>query len=99
MALVQRHMGDVSLEYLRGATDEVLSILKMDTINDAMKRVEVQVILDRMADETFNQLMVMAQQLVDFDPEEQARAREKDVDFEMNFDPNADENQDEEDLL
>ena len=92
-------MGDVSLEYLRGATDEVLSILKMDTINDAMKRVEVQVILDRMADETFNQLMVMAQQLVDFDPEEQARAREKDVDFEMNFDPNADENQDEEDLL
>ena len=75
MALVQRHMGDVSLEYLRGATDEVLSILKMDTINDAMKRVEVQVILDRMADETFNQLMVMAQQLVDFDPEELARAR------------------------
>ena len=68
-------MGDVSLEYLRGATDEVLSILKMDTINDAMKRVEVQVILDRMADETFNQLMVMAQQLVDFDPEELARAR------------------------
>jgi len=95
LAIVQKHMGDVSLEYLRGAADEVLSILKMDTMNDATKKVEIQVILDKMTDETFNQLVVMSQQLIDFDPEEIARAREKDFDFEMNFDPNAEEDEEE----
>ncbi len=34
-------MGDVSLDILKGATDEVLSILKLDSLNDATKRVEV----------------------------------------------------------
>lgn len=60
MFLVQKHMGDNSLEILRGATDEVIAILKTDNMNESMKKVEIESILDRMSDETYNQMVIMA---------------------------------------
>lgn len=67
-------MGDVSLEILRGAADEVLAILKTDNLNEATKKVEIESILDKMADENYNQLVVLSQQLIDYDPEDEQRA-------------------------
>lgn len=95
LSLVQRHMGDVSLEILRGAADEVFSILKMDSINDATKRVEIEVILDKMTDETFNQMMVMSQQLVDYDPEDEYRGAQREVEMEVNFEPEEEDEEEE----
>ena len=84
-------MGDVSLEILRGAADEVLAILKTDNLNEATKKVEIESILDKMADENYNQLVVLSQQLIDYDPEDEQRAAQREVEMEVNFEPDEDE--------
>ena len=47
-------MGDVSLEELKGAADEVIAILKTDNLNEVQKKDEIEVIVDKMSSETFN---------------------------------------------
>lgn len=56
LSIVQKHMGDVSLEVLRGATDEVLAILKTDNITggDIERKREIEAIVDRLSQETYN---------------------------------------------
>jgi len=71
LSIVQRHMGDVSLEILRGATDEVLAILKGEDRNDSEKKAEIQCILDKMTDEVFNQMVIMSTQLIDYNADDE----------------------------
>jgi pre-mRNA-splicing helicase BRR2 len=66
-------MGDVSTSDIKSAGDEVLAILKTENLNDNDRKREIEGILDRLSDETFNSLTVLAQQLVDYSPEEEYR--------------------------
>lgn len=66
LALVSRYIGDVSLPDLKSAADEVLAILKTEEGTDAQRKTEVESILDRLPDEVFNQMTILAQQFVDY---------------------------------
>ncbi|CDW82626.1 u5 small nuclear ribonucleoprotein 200 kda helicase [Stylonychia lemnae] len=99
LSIVQRHMGDVSLEILRGAADEVLAILKTEDRNDSEKKIEIQCILDRMSDETFNQMVILTQQLVDYNAEGDQYNNQREMEMEVNFEPEEDEDQEEDDEL
>lgn len=53
-------MGDHSTEVIKGAADEVLAILKTDNMTDNLRKLEIESILDRLSDETFNSLTVLS---------------------------------------
>jgi pre-mRNA-splicing helicase BRR2 len=62
LALVSRYLGDVSLPDLKSAADEVLAILKTEDggVTDALRKSEIEGILDHLSEETFNQMTVLA---------------------------------------
>ena len=47
-------MGDHSIETIKGAGDEVLAILKTENMTDYQRKSEIESILDKLSDETFN---------------------------------------------
>jgi hypothetical protein len=59
LEIVQRHMGDHSLEVLKGALDEVLAILKADGIQDKERKIEIESLLDKLNDTDFHTLLVL----------------------------------------
>ena len=64
--IIQRHMGDYSLDVLKGALDEVLAILKADGVQDKDRKAEIESLLDRIDESEFNTLTVLGQQLTDY---------------------------------
>jgi len=58
--IVQRHMGDQSLETLKGALDEVLAILKADGLNNNERKSDIESIIDKLTQADFNSLTVFA---------------------------------------
>ena len=75
---------------LKSATDEVLAILKTDELNDNERKREIEGIVDRLTDETFNAMTIMAQQLVDYSPEDadeyRGEQREEIIDVNVELD-------------
>jgi len=67
--LVQRHMGDHSLETIKGALDEVLAILKSEGVSDAERKQEIEGLIDKLSETEFNSLTVLGQALADYVPE------------------------------
>ena len=58
---MSRYLGDVSLTDLKSAADEVLAILKTeDGVTDAMRKSEIEGILDHLSEEVFNQMTILA---------------------------------------
>ena len=66
LGIVQRHMGDQPLEYIKGALDEVISILKSEGVKDAERKLQIESLIDRLSDADFNTLTVRGKQLTDF---------------------------------
>ena len=68
LVIVQRHMGDHSLEDFKGALDEVISILKAEGMKDSERKEQIESLpdIDRLSDGDFNTLTVLGQQLTDF---------------------------------
>ena len=66
---MQTKLGDVPHEVLRGAVDEVIVTLKDDGLKDNERRGEIESAIDRLSDEEFNALTVLAKQIQDFNPE------------------------------
>jgi pre-mRNA-splicing helicase BRR2 len=60
LGLVQRYIGDVSTADLKSAADEVIAILKTEELTDAERKREVEGIVDKLSDEAFNSLTVLA---------------------------------------
>lgn len=54
LLIVQRHMGDNSLDVLKGALDEVVAILKADGVQDRDRKIEIESLLDRIDEAEFN---------------------------------------------
>ena len=57
--IVQRHMGDHSLEVIKGALDEIIAILKAEGVKDADRKSEIEGIIDRLSESDFNHLTVL----------------------------------------
>jgi hypothetical protein len=94
----------VSLPDLKSAADEVLAILKTEEGTDAQRKTEIESILDRLSDEVFNQMTVLAQQFVDYAIEEEGGIQrgEEIIDVNVELDEseesgNEDEGDEEED--
>lgn len=87
-------MGDCSLETLKGATDEVIAILKQEGVQDAQRKTEIEYLIDRLSDSDFNSLVVFGQQLTDYTPQNDAKQEEngqKQAEVaEMQVDPDMD---------
>ncbi|KAI6238035.1 hypothetical protein M3Y99_00730500 [Aphelenchoides fujianensis] len=64
---IQESLGDVSQEVLVGATEEVLKVLKAESIREADKRGEVEALVNRLPDERFAVLVNLSKKITDFD--------------------------------
>ena len=87
--IVQRHMGDHSLDVIKGALDEIIAILKAEGMRDSDRKAEIESLIDRLTDTDFNSLTVLGQQLSDYQTDEQKKqgtAGEEEID-EMQVDP------------
>jgi hypothetical protein len=67
--IVQSNFSDVPLDTLKAAVDEVLAILKTDDMKDVDRKNEIEVIIDKLTDQTFNTLTILAAKITDYDPE------------------------------
>lgn len=67
--IVQSNFSDVPLDTLKAAVDEVLAILKTDNMKDVDRKNEIEGIIDKLTDQTFNTLTILAAKITDYDPE------------------------------
>ena len=78
-------MGDVPLDTIRGALDEVICILKREGSKDAERKKEIESLeIDRLTDTEFNTLTVLGQQLTDFSLDGVQLDGEQEPDEQMN---------------
>jgi len=89
LAIIQRYIGDVPQETIRGAADQVLAILKMEE-RDANKKKEIEaVLMDQLKDEIFNNLLVMSRGFIDYLVEEHKdNQNNEDNQMPINFEEN-----------
>ena len=66
IVIVQRHLGDVPLDTIKGALDEIIAILKNEGYKDSDRKAEIESIIDRLSEQEFNSLTVLGQQLTDY---------------------------------
>ena len=59
LMIVQRHMGDHSLDVMKGALDEIIAILKAEGVKDGDRKSEIEGIIDQLSDTDFNSLTVL----------------------------------------
>ncbi|KAI9208743.1 Sec63 Brl domain-containing protein [Polychytrium aggregatum] len=87
---IQRYLGDIATEYLRGAADEVLAILKDDSKKDFDKKKELEgVFRISVSSVDFSQLVNLSKKITDYNitdaaepSNESGMARDQDLDEE-----------------
>jgi hypothetical protein len=62
MHLVKRHLGDTNIEVLKDAIDEILAVLKDETLRDSQRKIEIDGLLgiEALSDDEFNTIQVLA---------------------------------------
>ena len=66
--MVKKHLGDCSIETVKGGVDEVLAVLKDETLNDSRRRFEIDGLLglEKLSDDEFNSLTILTHSLIDY---------------------------------
>ncbi|TKR82798.1 hypothetical protein L596_016477 [Steinernema carpocapsae] len=95
--LLKRQLGEQSDEIIHGAGDEVLEVFKSETLQESLKKVQIESLLGKMADEKFSLLMNLAKKITDFIPAEEALEQEGDGDIEDSINVQFDEEDDDAD--
>ncbi|KAI6193789.1 hypothetical protein M3Y96_01056000 [Aphelenchoides besseyi] len=67
LSYVQESLGDVTQDILVSATEEVLKVLKADSIRENDKRGEVEALINKLPDERFAVLVNLSKKITDFD--------------------------------
>jgi hypothetical protein len=59
---VKRHLGDSNIDVLKDAIDEILAVLKDDTLRDSQRKIEIDGLLgiEALSDDEFNTIQVLA---------------------------------------
>merc|ERR1719163_1370586 len=78
LSFVQRCIGDQPQEFLRGAAEEALYIIKSDAYEPKVKQREVEKLLNKMPSERYNKLVNLSKAITDFTKDEDGD--EEDVD-------------------
>jgi len=94
--IVQKHMGDYPLDTLKAVADEVLAILKTDNMKDVDRKKEIEGIIDKLDDNTFNLLTVYATKITDYEPENQENMvnREEELKVDVELDKEGEDSED-----
>ncbi|EGC38998.1 DEAD/DEAH box helicase [Dictyostelium purpureum] len=100
LTFIQSYLGDQPTDIVKAALDEILSILKNDTIRAPEKKVEITKLLKGMSDDRFADLTGMGKKITDFKESQDQAARHIDsLDDEQGIVPVViDEDEEEENL-
>ncbi|EAL72371.1 DEAD/DEAH box helicase [Dictyostelium discoideum AX4] len=77
LTFIQRYVGDQPTEVVKGALDEILSILKDDTIRAPEKKIEISKLLKGLNDVSFAELTQLGKQITDFKDSELAKQQQQ----------------------
>lgn len=92
-------MGDIPTDMLHGAADEVLAILKTEELTDKDKKRDIEVLLDRLTDETFSNIVILGQLMVDYSPDQEYRdGREEEIEVNVELDEEDEDDDDNDEL-
>ena len=83
LSFIQSHIGDQPQDILRGAAEEVITILKDDSYRDPERHIEVEKILSKMSAEKFNKLVNLGKQITDFNTKDVTEDEDAKMDEEM----------------
>lgn len=70
LRLISELIGDQPHDVLKGAADEVLTVLKSDTTKDSIKQKEISSITDTITTEKFHKLMSIGKRITDYHTQE-----------------------------
>ena len=79
LGFIARCLGDHPPDFIRGAADEVLTVLKDNKMRDKEKRKEVYDLLGSLADDTFQTLVNISKKITDFDTNVSKKYIEQDM--------------------
>jgi len=100
LSVIQQQFGGQPLGIIRGAADEILSILKNDSVGD--KKINIEKLLNHITDHVFNQLVSIGKLINDF---EEFKDEEVDTGFDsfdgvaVEFEENEDDEKEDVDVL
>jgi pre-mRNA-splicing helicase BRR2 len=83
LTFIQGTLGDVPQDILRGATDEVLSLLKDDSIRDPDRQREISKIISHIPSDKFNKLVNLGKRITDFSQIDEDDEEENKMDEDM----------------
>jgi magnesium-transporting ATPase (P-type) len=66
LGIVQRKMGDHSLEIIKGALDEVLAILKAEGLTAVERKSGIESVVDHLSQSEFDSLTVLTNAITDY---------------------------------
>lgn len=77
LSLIQDVIGDQTREILHGSADEILRILKSDSIREKEKKKEVEDLFStRLSEERFALLVNLSKKITDFNPDDEDEKRD-----------------------
>jgi pre-mRNA-splicing helicase BRR2 len=79
LAFVQQCLGDQPQDVLRDATDEVLALLKNDSMKDFDKKRDIEALLESLTTERFTMLMSLGKKITDYEPQLASLSQEEDI--------------------
>ena len=82
LVIIQKCLGDHPPDILRGAADEVLSVLKDNKMREKERKKEVYDLLGNLNDDTFQTLVNISKKITDFDTNASKKYVEKDLEHE-----------------
>eukprot|EP01041_Mallomonas_annulata_P002895 gene2895-5684_t len=83
LSFIQSMIGDQPQDILRGAADEVLALLKDDSVKDPDRHKETEKLLAKMSSEKFNKLVNLGKMITDFHTSSAEDEKEFKMDEEM----------------
>lgn len=72
LSFIKEHLGDQPQDVLRGAADEILAVLKTDTMKAPDKKATIEKLLTTLSNERFSDLQSIGRAITDFSEDAQA---------------------------
>ncbi|XP_010459790.1 PREDICTED: DExH-box ATP-dependent RNA helicase DExH12 [Camelina sativa] len=66
LSLIQQQLGGLPLNIVSGAADEILAVLKNETLKNPEKKMEIEKLLNKIKDQEFDQLVSIGKLITDF---------------------------------
>lgn len=81
--ILHSYLGDQPSDIMKGAADEVISIIKSDSTKDTLKMNEISKIIGRLSNEGYSKLVNLSNKLIDFSVDNNDHVEEIKIDDEI----------------